>query len=128
MKSAKFNNWDAIFPNNDTALDNVQLNDHIREQISQEFHLKIKPDSSDKILLKKVYNAYFKTDVIKTRHDEGKKHYHYYIPDEIRDMFKFGLEKLRPLPMNNDTYDDIFFEEESTDETSCSRVTVILDK
>ena len=106
---AKFNNWDAIFPNNDTALDNVQLNDEIREQISQEFHLKIKPDSSDKILLKQVYNAYFKTDVIKSRHDEGKNHYYYYIPDEIRDMFIFGLERLRPLPLNHDIYDDIFF-------------------
>ena len=102
------------------------MNDEIREQISQEFHLKIKPDSSDKILLKKVYNAYFKTDVIKTKTDDAdRKNYHYYIPDEIRDMFKFGLEKLRPLPMNNDIDDGIIFEEESTDETSCSRVTVI---
>ena len=101
------------------------MNDEIREQISQEFHLKIKPDSSDKILLKKVYNAYFKKDVIKTRHDEGNKHYHYYIPDELRDMFKFGLQHLRPLSMNNDTFDDLVIEEESTGEICGSRVTVI---
>jgi len=101
------------------------LNDEIREQISQEFHLKIKPDSSDKILLKKVYNAYFKTDVIKSRHDEGKNHYCYYIPDEIRDISIFGLERLRPLPLNHDIYDDIFFEEESTKETRCFIVNVI---
>ena len=90
------------------------MSDHIREQISQEFHLKVKSNPSDKILLKKVYNAYFKTDVIKTRHDEGNKHYHYCIPDELRDMFKFGLQHLRPLPINNDTFDDLIIEEEST--------------
>ena len=94
------------------------MNDQIREQIAQEFHLKIKSNPSDKILLEKVYNAYFKTDVIKRKTDDAdRKNYHYYIPDEIRDMFKFGLEKLRPLPLNNDTInDDIFIEEECTDE------------
>ena len=50
---AKFNGWDAIFPNNDTALDNVQLNGHIREQLAQEFHLKIKSNPFDQILLNK---------------------------------------------------------------------------
>jgi hypothetical protein len=36
---AKFNKWDALFPNNDTSLDNVKTNEIIREQISKEFHL-----------------------------------------------------------------------------------------
>ena len=63
--------------------------------------------------------------------------YHYYIPDEIRDMFIFGLQHLRfpahsgksaegrPLPINNDTVDDLVIEEESTGEICGSRVTVI---
>ena len=40
-------------------------------------------------------------------------------------MFIFGLERLRPLPLNHDIYDDIFFEEESNEEASCFIVNVI---
>ena len=54
-----------------------------------------------------------------------KNHYYYYIPDEIRDMFLFGLERLRPLPLNHDIYDDLIVEEESTKETSCFADTII---
>ena len=116
---AKFNKWDALFPNNDTSLDNVKTNEIIREHISKEFHLQVKNNPSDRILLKKVYNAYFKTDVIKTRtNDADKKHYHYYIPDELREMYKFGMERLRPLPVDENIggNDDLMIEEDDTDE------------
>ena len=89
----------------------MKTNESIREHMSREFHLKVKNDPSDKILLKKVYNAYFKTEVIKTRQDENK-HYKYYIPEELREMFRFGMERLRPLPINEDMLDvDLIIEE-----------------
>jgi hypothetical protein len=79
----------------------------------------VKNNPSDKLLLKKVYNAYFKTDVIKTRtNDADKKNYHYYIPDELREMYKFGMERLRPLPVDDNIggNDDLMIEEDETEE------------
>jgi hypothetical protein len=79
-KIADFNNFD-LFPSDITK---VKLNPELIDQIFEEFQFKnLSKSSSSKKILKEIYNAFFKHNVVQSEYNTKTKHVIYSISDDV---------------------------------------------
>jgi len=129
-KISKFNNWNNVIPEDDDELNDIKLTDELKKEIIDNFHLngvKIEK-ASNKILFKNAYNTFFfKKEVIKTKPvGDNQKHYEYFIDDNIRMMFEFGLRCLKAY--HEELKPDLSFDQFIDDDEDLSQMSKLLIK
>jgi hypothetical protein len=128
-KLSKLNNWNNVIPEDDDELNDIKLTDELKKEIIDNFHLngvKIEK-ASNKILFKNADNTFFKKEVIKTKPvGDNKKHYEYFIDDNIRMMFEFGLRCLKAY--HEELKPDLSFDQFIDDDEDLSQMSKLLIK
>jgi hypothetical protein len=107
------NNWCRLFPNNEELKKKIILNNDLLDQIFKDFHFKdLKKNSGAHCIMKHIYKAYFKKEIIKTVIDKHNNCKHT-INEDIQDMFEYGIENLTAYTINTNIYNVFDDDEES---------------
>ena len=95
------------------------MSDEIKHQIFQlySFRNSINIKTSPKILVREIYNAYFKRKVIDSSKDKCGKHLILSIDETTRDMFDLGFNYLERFNRPENTTVDLFVDEYEYDAT-----------
>ena len=111
-KVKELNKWCRLFSNNEELKKKIILNNELLDQIFKDYHFKdLKKNSGAHCIMKHIYKAYFKKEIIKTIIDKNNNCKHT-INDDIPMMFQYGLENLKAYNSNRLSYIDIFNDDE----------------
>lgn len=88
------NNWESIFPT-DKQMTDVKLSVDIRKEIFEDKFIfrDCHNKTSDKVLIKNIYNAYFQKSIIKAK-EESTRHGLLEVNDNTRRIYKWSYENL----------------------------------
>ena len=114
-KIESFNKWNSIFPTEE-QLNKNKFSEEIKDQIFNEYHFTklTREKSSSNVIIKNIYNAFFNKNVIMSI--ESKTHYKMCIPDEVYEMYQFGMNNLK-LSQTNINIDDPFINDDENEIT-----------
>ena len=88
------NNWESIFPT-DKQMTDIKLSVDIRKEIFEDKFIfrDCHNKTSDKVLIKNIYNAYFQKSIIKAK-EESTRNGLLEINDDMRRIYKWSYENL----------------------------------
>jgi len=120
-KIQQLNKWVELFPNNEELKKKIKLSTELLDQIFKDFHFKdLKKNSGAHCILKHIYKAYFKKDLLITIIDKHNNSKHT-INEDIINMFQFGIENLRAYTIQQMTNNNIdMFNDDEEDNKNIS--------
>jgi Ni2+-binding GTPase involved in maturation of urease and hydrogenase len=106
------NKWSSIFPTEEQLNKNT-IDTKIRDEIFNEYHFtKItKEKATSNVIIKNIYNAFFNKNIIMSI-KKTTKNYKMSFPDEVYEMYQFGMSNLRMSKNNVIDIDDPFIDDD----------------